>query len=238
MKRPGFAFPKRIALAVLFISALVGSAFLVAGCSSEPEEDPIATYHSNMAIYFKDRTGTWYHPPHTTEDLVEELLVFSEVIVVGAVVASLVDTGVLKTHSEVDNERIDQWLAEDYPPPRPYSPHTDYLIDVEKVILDDGIIASGRPLTLRMHKRPDKRSEVDHSPFVLSLLNIGDRRLFTLLPKREGEIYYLSSWWSHFVIDGDKVTYSDDLRTPIGFKNTVKPEDFIKSLEEAVSQRN
>ena len=69
---------------------------------------------------------------------------------------------------------------------------------------------------------------------MMRLPTYGDRRLFTLKQNPDGS-YGLYGWWSHFVIDGNKVTYSDDLRTPIGFTDKVAPDDFISALEAAVA---
>ena len=68
--------------------------------------------------------------------------------------------------------------------------------------------------------------------------SIGDRRLYALAANAEGKTYSWINWWTHFIIDGDEVTHTDDLRSPVYFTDQVKPDDFIDALEDAVDRKN
>ena len=233
MTHGGFHFLKRAALTVL-VMGVAAVCILAQGCSNE--EDPLVTLQKNMEIYNRNTTASWIPAPAT----MEELLDTADVIVIGSI-ASVAGTGIQKSYNEADNERIDEWLEEmkeEYPTPADfYPPYTSYLIDVETVILDDGAISAGYPIVLKMLGKPSAPKDTDQSPSLLTVPNAGETRLFTLLRNPDGT-YGLYGWWSHFVIDGDRVTYSDDLRTPIGFTDQVKPDDFINALEDAAVKKN
>ena len=186
-------------------------------------QDPLVVLEKNMAKYSANSTAMWVPPPKTMRDLLKK----TDVIVIGTV-GSVVNSSTMGSYNEADNLRIQQTGD-----PVPKLPITDYEIQVETTILDDGVLSSGRPLILRMIGRQGVEQRF---PSILQMLQPGDRRLFTLSVNPDGATYGLYGWWSHFIIAGDKVTYSDDLRTPIGFTDKVRPEDFIKELESIVGR--
>ena len=192
-------------------------------------------FGDNMMVYIANRTGTWLRPPSSVQELVNE----AEVIAIGSV-AAVVATGLQVPYNESDNTRLDEYNAQygnpaPYPPPRRSWPYIDYWIDVERVILDDGTISSGSPLILRVF---DRWQAVDPYPWMWRVPSIGDRRLYTLIANPEGRTHRLINHWTHFIIDGDEVTHSDDLRSPVYFTDQVKPDDFIKALEDAVDRKS
>lgn len=230
-----FLSVQRTALTLLAIGVVVGGV-LAQGCVGD-EEDPLATFQSNMMIYERNTAGSWIPAPSTLEDLLDK----SEAIVIGKV-TSIQATGNLKSYNEADNVRLEQWLdkvEEDTGtrPPAGYPPYTDFLVEIEKIILNNGKLSVGEPLVLRMLGKAGSTPPAEGNPVRLRLLNDGETRLFTLGRNPDGT-YGLYGWWSHFVIDGSKVTFSDDLRTPIHFTDKVAPADFVKALEDAVAARS
>ncbi len=223
------------AVLTLLAIGMIAVGILIQGCSSD-EEDPVVTFQNNMMIYSKTTAGSWVPAPKNMQELLDS----ADAIVIGTV-NSVSNTGILKSYNEADNVRIDDWIdtieAETGTRPAIYPNYTDYLIDIEKVIMDDGKVSTGGTVVLRMLGTSDKQATADDKPALLRLPSDGDRRVFTLARNPDGS-YGLYGWWSHFVIDGVKVTFSDDLRTPIHFTDRVKPEDFVKALEDAVAARS
>ena len=231
MKKHEFSLIQRVALMLLTVGLVVGGV-LAQGCGSD--EDPRVTLMNNLAIYGRNSAASFVPVPDTIEGLLDR----SEVIVIGTV-NSVAGTGNLRSYNEADNIRIEEWLdtleAETGERPEVYPPYTDFLVDIEKIILNNGLLTTEEPLVLRMLGRSanSKRS----TPSLLRLLQDGDRRLFTLNRNPDGT-YGLYGWWSHFVIDGKRVTFSDDLRTPIHFTDKASPAEFISALELAVAERS
>ena len=192
-------------------------------------------FSDNMAIYKANRVGMWVPPPSSVQELVDR----AEVIAIGSV-AAVIATGLQVPYNEADNTRLDEYNAQ-YGNPTPYPltnrswPYIDYWIDVETVILDDGTLSSGKPLILRMF---DRWQAVDPYPWMWRVPSIGDRRLFALAANPEGGTHRWINHWTHFIIDGGEVTHSDDLRSPVYFTDQVKPDDFIKALEDAVDGKS
>ena len=192
-------------------------------------------FGDNITIYLANRVGMWVYPPSSVQKLVDR----AEVIAIGTV-AAVVATGLQVPYNEADNTRLDEYNARygnpaPFPPPNPSWPYIDYWIDVETVILDDGTISSGSPLILRVL---DRWQAVEPYPWMLRLPSIGDRRLYALAANPGGGTHRWINHWTHFIIDGDEVTHSDDLRSPVYLTDQVKPDDFIKALEDAVDRKS
>lgn len=191
--------------------------------ASSETSDPLEILNNNLLTY--QSAAMWTPPPKSMKELVSK----SDVIVIGTI-KSVVDEGTMGSYNEADNARNNK-------PDDPVSsalPITDFEIEVERVILDDGSISSGQPLVLRIIGEADVEQRF---PTILRMPQVGDYRLFTLSKNPDGKTYGLYGWWSDFVIDGDKVTYADDLRTPIGFTDQVKLAGFILELEAVVAQK-
>ena len=192
-------------------------------------------FSDNFDIYVANRTAEYLLPPSSMQELVDK----ADVIAIGSV-AAVVATALQVPYNESDNARLDEYnekygLPTPYPPPKRSWPYVDYWIDVERVILDDGTISSGSPLILRVF---DRWQAVDPYPWMWRVPSIGDRRLYALAANAEGKTYSWINWWTHFIIDGDEVTHTDDLRSPVYFTDQVKPDDFIDALEDAVDRKN
>ena len=192
-------------------------------------------FSDNFYIYVANRTATYLLPHSSMEELVDK----ADVIAIGSV-AAVVATGLQVPYNESDNTRLAEYNEKYgyptlYPPSNRSWPYIDYWIDVETVILDDGTISSGSPLILRVF---DRWQAVDPYPWMWRVPSIGDRRLYALAANPEGGTHSLARWWNLFIIDGDSVTHSDDLRSPVYLTDQVKPDDFIKALEDAVDRKN
>ena len=223
-------FLRRLTLTLLTLGAIAGGVFLVPGCADEDDDlaSREAMFSANMRVYAKTTAGMWVPPPDDLAELVSK----SDIIIVGTV-NSVVKNGTLKSYNEADNTRVDEWVEETDAPTTPYLPHTDYLVSVETTIKDDGTIAAGDDIVLRMVGR-NSSTQVSANPRLMTLPTIGDRRLFTLSENPDGT-YGLRGWWSHFVIDGDTVTHSDDLRSPVTFSNKTVPSEFIQAIRDKAS---
>ena len=192
-------------------------------------------FSDNFYIYVANRTGTYLLPPSSMEELVDK----ADVIAIGSV-AAVIATGLQVPYNEADNTRLDEYNARygnpaPFPPPDRSWPYIDYWIDVETVILDDGTISSGSPLILRVF---DRWQAVKPYPWMWRVPSIGDRRLYALAANPEGGTHSLARWWNLFIIEGDEVTHSDDLRSPVYLTDQVRPDDFIKALEDAVDRKS
>ena len=191
-------------------------------------------FNDNFGIYVDNTAAEYLLPPSSMQELVDE----ADVIAIGSV-AAVVATGLQVPYNEADNIRLDEYNAQygnpnPFPPPDRSWPYIDYWIDVETVILDDGTISSGSPLILRVF---DRWQAVEPYPWMWRVPSIGDRRLYALAANPEGGTHSWINWWTHFIIDGDSVTHSDDLRSPVYLTDQVKPDDFIKALEDAVDRK-
>ena len=192
-------------------------------------------FSDNFYIYVANKAVTYLHPHSSMEELVDK----ADVIAIGSV-AAVIATGLQVPYNEADNTRLDEYNARygnpsPFPPPDRSWPYIDYWIDVETVILDDGTISSGSPLILRVF---DRWQAVKPYPWMWRVPSIGDRRLYALAANPEGGTHSLARWWNLFIIEGDEVTHSDDLRSPVYLTDQVKPDDFIKALEDAVDRKN
>ena len=110
--------------------------------------------------------------------------------------------------------------------PAPTVPITDFEIKVEQVLKDDGTIAGGKPVILRMGgdatvETKNLTLKTDY-PFSFT----GDRHLFLLTRQPDGVTYgFQYGPWSRLLIDGDVLRISnreqqllkfDDRNSPLG----------------------
>lgn len=119
-------------------------------------------------------------------------------------------------------------------------PGTDFLLNIEQVIRDDGVIARGGPVILR---------ELGEHTAALKKLTAGtdyestytgDRYLFLLHLYPEGRIYGLyHGVWSRLLIDGDILRISGGARPPLQVAGSDQPitlDQFIQYVESQDSQ--
>ena len=112
----------------------------------------------------------------------------------------------------------------------PALPFYDLEIKVERIIKDDGVIRSGKPLLLRMSGVRTAAQINPQDDFPMS--SPGDRHLFFLSRNPDNETYGLYfGAWSRLNIDGPIVTASDGGHSTIPFIGRTAPSDFIDQLE-------
>ena len=210
---------------LLAIGMVVGLVSLSQGCANNECQDALDTLSDNLSTYHGNSAGLWVGPARTMEELVDE----SDVIVVGSVdcVVGVANQTPYEAGKTCKAELI-------VPPPHPAHPHVDYLIYVERVILDDGTISGGKPLLMRVGGRWQSKS---FHPAFERMPAPGDRRLFALTREPDGKIHGIRSLWDQFVIDGERVTYLDKLRSPACLNGKINPEDFIEALEDVTGRK-
>lgn len=119
--------------------------------------------------------------------------------------------------------------------PLPPVPATDFALEVEQVIRDDGAIAAGKTIILRMPGTATAGMKmltlVSEYPFSYT----GDRHLFLLSPNPDGESYgFYYAAWSRLLIDGDILRVSNGQLQPLLFEGSDQPitlEEFIEAVE-------
>lgn len=156
----------------------------------------------------------------STPKSIDDLIQPSDVIVVGKI-GPIVNQATFSGYGKDDAQR-NQRPGD---PVSPGLPVTDYQIEVQDVLLDDGIISSGKPLILRVFHQPKNEMEAytgDHN--LLFLSRNPDNATYGL--------YHISK--SRITIDGRTATYSDG--TAIPFADKLTPTAFVKNVQDAVSR--
>jgi hypothetical protein len=156
----------------------------------------------------------------STPKSIDDLVQVADVIVVGKV-GPIVNQANFSGYGKDDAQR-NQRPGD---PVSPSLPVTDYQIEVQDVLLDDGLISSGEPLILRAFHQPKNEVEAytgDHN--LLFLSRNPDNATYGL--------YYISK--SRIAIDGPVATYSDG--TAIPFADRLSPATFIKNVQDSVSR--
>jgi hypothetical protein len=181
-------------------------------------------------------TSILFPMPRNLTDLIDN----ADVIVIGTV-GKIVDEGAFEgydqdgnfirsTDFDPDNLSIDDTAL----------PFVDYVIQVEKVIKDDGTIKSNRPVILRM---PGNRTGKIPTDSEYPMSAPGDHHLFFLSrnPDRKSYGLYYGAR-SRLTINGPVVTYSNGAHTPIIFDDlygrAIEPNSFIQKVEELVKEKS
>lgn len=118
-------------------------------------------------------------------------------------------------------------------------PGTDFLLKVEKVIRDDGRIASGEPIVLRVPGAITEELKKLTQGTEYEVTYTGDRYLFLLSPYPDRQTYGFYYPWSRLIVDGDTLRLSDNTRQPLQFADNAKPitlDEFIQFVESRQSQ--
>lgn len=117
-------------------------------------------------------------------------------------------------------------------------PATDLRLHVEEVLRDDGTIAAGEPVILRIVGFATEElaaSEImQNSAFPLSYT--GDRHLFVLGRNPDGTYGLTYGPWSRLIIDGEILRVSNPERQPLIFEGQDEPvtlEEFIQAVNSA-----
>ena len=156
------------------------------GCTNNNCQDAKDTLNENWKTYFANTSASWVPPAKTMEELVDE----ADLIVIGTIDCVV---GVAnQTPYEADKICTGEF---DFPPPHPAHPHVDYLISVEKVIVDDGTISGGKPLLMRVGGR---WQAVNSNPAFERMPAPGDRRLFALARESDGTIHRMRNPWNQY----------------------------------------
>jgi hypothetical protein len=116
--------------------------------------------------------------------------------------------------------------------PVPKVPITDFELKVEQVVKDDGAIASGKPIILRMggDATPEMKQITANGEYPFSFT--GDRHLFLLTRNPDGQTYgFYYGPWSRLLIDGN-----NNLRVSNGSQELLKLDgsDAPISLDEFI----
>jgi hypothetical protein len=159
----------------------------------------------------------------------EELASKAEVIVVGRV-GPIVNQGAFAGYDAAGN------IIPSGTGGRPGIPITDFQVDVERVFKDNGTLRAGNPLILRMLGHPTNQAarDADRSSYY-PMSYTGDRHLFFLSKNPDTTYGFYYGPWSRLVIDGQLVTASDGMRTPVRFGGRqFPPAEFIASLTQSI----
>lgn len=119
----------------------------------------------------------------------------------------------------------------------PEAPATDFSLLVEEVLRDDGTIASGETIILRMpgHATEELKqltAQIDY-PFSFT----GDRHLFLLTPNPDGASYgFYYGPWGRLILDDEMLRVSDGQQQPLTFTDQPAPitlDDFKQGVAAA-----
>lgn len=114
-------------------------------------------------------------------------------------------------------------------------PATDFRLHVEEILRDDGTIASGKPIILRMLGFATEEmvalEVIQKSAFPLSYT--GDHHLFVLGRNPDGSYGLTFGPWSRLIIDGEILRVSNPEKQPLVFEGQDEPvtlEEFIQAV--------
>lgn len=117
-------------------------------------------------------------------------------------------------------------------PPMPPTPATDFVVEVEQVLRDDGAVATGTPIILRMAgtATPEMKELTQATDYPFSYT--GDRHLFLLAPNPDGESYgFYYGPWSRLIIEENRLYVSDGARQPLLFEGSEMPVELNELIE-------
>lgn len=115
-------------------------------------------------------------------------------------------------------------------------PATDFHLEVEEIIRDDGTVAANEPLILRVPGIIDENvmrlgiTQSSHYPYTFT----GDRYLFLLTRNPDGTYGLYHSPWSRLIVDGDTLRVSNGAQEPLQFEPGDEPitlDAFIEVVE-------
>ncbi len=206
------------------IAAALSAVLLVITVS--PGRSPAQSAPTDIPVA-GNSTANLVPPPRSIDELVQK----SDIIVIGTV-GRIVNEGAIGSYVEADNLRNDR--ATD--PISSRIPIVDYEVEVEAVVLDDGILSSGHPLILRMSGRSTD-PVIPGAEYPPS--RVGDRGLFALTANPDGLTYgFHYGPWSRFDISGSVATFTDGRRTPVNFTDKVGTSQFIQALKDASAAKH
>lgn len=203
---------------------------VAAGLSTLSACAPVATNRGVQVPASGPRTPASLEKGVLPPGSMEELVAKADVIVIGRVGAIVSQTreGPYNANALPQDPRD--------VPPLPSLPFTYYKIEVEEVIMDDGTLAAGRPLILRVYGHVNREEGQDLAAR-WPMPRPGERRLFVLRRNPDSQSYGPWGGWGLLRIDGDVVTFSDRERTPVQFTERRTPREFLAELKRAVRAR-
>ncbi len=170
-------------------------------------------------------TAGFIPPPKSMAELAGK----ADVIVIGTV-GVVVNQGAFQGYDAAGNAIPGKATG------HPDLPMTDFQINVEKVLKDDGTIRAGNPLVLRMLGHPINKParDADRTSYY-PMSYTGDRHLFFLSKNPDATYGFYYGPWSRLVIDGQVVAVSDGPRTPVQFAGRqFAPAEFIASVAQSI----
>lgn len=180
--------------------------------------------------YTEDKSlASFVPPPRTISDLVGQ----SDIIIQGSI-SKIVKEGYFSGYDNGGNLIPSQSPNQT----NPSLPYTDYEVNVEKTLRDDGTVQSGKPLILRLIGHPQYAPNGNPSRqgyFPMSYP--GDRHMFFLSKNPDNTYGLFYGPWSRLNVEGASVTISNDQRTPAKFGGQVlQPAEFLAQVKQAIQQ--
>lgn len=112
---------------------------------------------------------------------------------------------------------------------------TDFYLFVDRVIRDDGRIAAGKPVVLRMPGHSTMTTKLDSEASEYPASYTSDYNLFLLTANPDGYSYGLAYGpWSRLIVEGNTLRVTDGAKSPLRFGDTGKPvtlDEFVQFVE-------
>src|SRR5690606_26710084 len=110
----------------------------------------------------------------------------------------------------------------------------DFRLNVDDVIRDDGAVAAGAPIVVRVPGVIDEFSHAISQESYYPFIYTGERYLFLLTRNPDGTYGLYHSLWSRLLVDGDILRVSNGSKEPLQFEENEGPvtlEAFIQVVE-------
>jgi hypothetical protein len=121
-------------------------------------------------------------------------------------------------------------------------PATDFRLEVEEVLRDDGSIAAGKPIILRVLGHITTELKESSQAGFYPVTYTGDRYLFLLTPYPDGETYgFYYGPWSRLLLDGGLLLASTGDPQPLWFAEMggmLTLDEFVQFMVSADSDAN
>ncbi len=188
-----------------------------------PLPTPIGGFGSPLGSGFAG-----FAPPPSLDELVDN----ASLIFIGTV-------GPVKQYLEVygyygEDGQLEFPGTDDQGTALPGWPVTDFILQVEEVIRDDGTIARGEPIVLRWLGHATERLKQASQEGEYPVSYTGDRYLFVLTPNPDGQSYgFYYGPWSRLIVDGDIQRVSNGAQQLLQFGDrgqSVTLEEFIQAV--------
>jgi hypothetical protein len=159
-----------------------------------------------------------------TPRTMEELASGADLIIVGRV-GQVVNQGTFYGYDTGAKKRA---MLDKSSPTSLGIPITDYEIDIERVLLDDGTVSSGKPVILRILENFQASSP--------SIPKTGARRLFFLTHNPDHATYGISSLLNQIDIERPAAVYYNGKTDVLPFGEELRPEEFIQQVEKTLER--